>query len=317
MKKVLIGLANYSRFNKDGLNRLLKYGFEVIENPFGRPYSHEELIAAVGDVDAVIADSEKWDEEAFLSAPKLKVIARYGTGMDTVDVDAAKRHGVIVTNCPGLNAPTVAEQAISLLLSIARSIPQLNTDAREGKWTRTIFHEISGKTIGILGFGAIGQTVAKKLSGFDANFVAYDKYPNVEAAKKLNVKLCSFEDVIKNSDYISIHLPNLPDTYHIVNEQNIAKMKDGVYIVNSARGALVDEKAMYTALKSGKIAGMATDVFEEEPITAGNPLFTLPNYICTPHIAGESYENHQKTGLATATVVTDVFEGKEPQNRRA
>ncbi len=317
MKKVLIGLANYSRFNKDGLNRLLEHGFEVIENPHGRPYTYEELLEAVGDVDAVIADSERWDEGAFRAAPKLKVIARYGTGMDTVDVEAAKRHGVIVTNCPGLNAPTVAEQAISLLLSIARSIPQLNADARQGKWTRTIFHEIGGKTIGILGFGAIGQTVAKKLSGFEAKFIAYDKFPNLEAAKALNVEMAGFEDVLKNSDYISIHLPNLPDTYHIINDETIAKMKDGVYIVNSARGALVDEKAMAGALTSGKVAGFASDVFEVEPIEENNPLFKLPNYICTPHIAGESYENHQKTGLATATVITDVFEGKEPKNRRA
>ena len=316
MRKVLIAMPNYHKYCKEGMDRLLKFGCEVKINPYNRPYTKEELKKDIADVEAVIADSEKWDEEAFQTAPKLRVIARFGTGMDSVDLEAAKRHGVFVTNCPGLNAPTVSEQACSLLLSMVRYIPQLNADAHEGKWTRIIFHELAGKTVGILGFGAIGQNVAKRLSGFDVNLIANDKFPNKEAAERLNVKMCEFDEVIRKSDYISIHLPHLPETHHIINAQSIAAMKDGVYIVNTARGPIVDEKAVLAALESGKIAGMASDVFEKEPVTDDNPLLRFPNFICTPHIAGETYENNSKTGLATATVITDVFEGKEPQNRR-
>ena len=317
MRKVLVTATNYPRLCKEGLQKLLENGCEVETSKLSRPYTPQELKDAVGDVEGVIANMEHWDEEMFQAAPKLKVIVRFGTGYDTVDLEAAKRHGVIVANTPGLNAPAVAEHTIALLFSMVRCIPQLNADARQGKWTRTIFHELSDKTVGILGFGAVGQNVAKKISGFGVNVIAFDKYPNDAAAKKLNVKLTSFIEVIKNSDYILIHLPSIKETYHIINDENIAKMKDGVYVINTARGPLVDEKAICAALESGKLAGMASDVFESEPVTPDYPLFHYPNYICTPHSAGETYENYQNTGLATAIAVVDVFAGKEPQNRRA
>jgi len=316
MRKVLVTATNYSKLCKEGLDKLLKYGCEVKENPYNRQYSSEELKKDIGDVEAVIASIEKWDEEAFQAAPKLRVIARFGTGIDSVDLEAAKRHGVIVTNCPGLNASAVAEHTVALLLSMVRYIPQLNADTHQGKWTRTIFHELTDKTVGILGFGAVGQSFAKKISGFGVKLIACSRSPKKEIAEKLNVKMCEFDEVIRKSDYISIHLPHLPETHHIINAQSIAAMKDGVYIVNTARGPIVDEKAVLAALESGKIAGMASDVFEKEPVTPDYPLFNSPNYICTPHSAGETYENYRKTGLTTATAVIDVFEGKEPQNRR-
>ncbi len=317
MKKVLVTATNYPKLCKEGLKKLLDYGCEVETSKLSRPYNRQELKDAASDVEGVIANLEHWDEEMFEAAPKLKVIVRFGTGYDTVDLEAAKRHGVIVANTPGINAPAVAEHTIALLFSMIRSVPQLNADTRQGKWTRTIFHELSDKTVGILGFGAVGRNVAKRMSGFGVSLIAFDKYPNEEAAKALGVKMTSFEDVLKNSDYVLIHLPSIQETYHIINGENIAKMKDGAYLINTARGPLVDEKAVCEALKSGKLAGMASDVFESEPVTPDYPLFQFPNYICTPHSAGETYENYRDTGLATATAVIDVFQGKDPQNRRA
>ncbi len=317
MRKVLVTATNYERLCQDGLQLLRQHGCEVDMNPHSRPYAANELHQAAADADAVIASVEAWNEPAFQAAPRVKVIARFGTGVDSVDFDAARRHGVVVTNTPGLNAPAVAEHAVGLLLSLMRSIPQLNQDAREGKWTRTIFSEIGGKTVGILGFGNIGQQFARVLSGFNVNLVAYNRSPREAAARALNVTMRPLEDVIRSSDILSIHLPNQPETRHLINAERIAHMKDGVIIINTARGPLVDEQAVREALISGKIAGLASDVFEQEPVTADYPLFSCPNYICTPHSAGETYQNYAKTGLATAQAVIDVLEGREPQNRRA
>lgn len=316
MKKVLIAKPFYSKNSPSGYKLLKEKGYDIIETPYNRDYTVEELKKAIREIDGVIADSEKWCDETLDAAPKLKVISRYGTGMDNVDVEAAKRHGVIVTNCPGVNSNTVAEQAVALLLSATRNIPQINKSTKQGGWDRGMFSEISGSTVGILGFGNIGQKVAKKLTGFGCRIIAYDKYPNLEAAKALEVELVTFEQLLSISDCISIHMPLLAETYHCISDENLNKMKKGVIIVNTSRGPIVDENAMYNALKQNQVALFASDVFEQEPPASSNPLFKLENYIATPHIAGETYENSEKTGLMTAQVIVDVFEGRNPANRR-
>lgn len=316
--KILIAKPNYSKFSLTGHKMLLDKGYTIIETDLERDYTLEELKRIVGDIDGVIADSEPWCDEAIAAAPRLKVIARYGTGMNTVDTESAKRHGVICTNCPGVNANSVAEHILALMLGAVRDIVNLHMETKQGKWNQFIFHEIAGSTVGILGFGFIGQSVAKKLTGFDCRVLAYDTMPNHEAAEKTNTQLVSFEEVLTQSDIICLCVPLVPETYHWINADTLSRTKRGVIFVSDARGPVVDEKAMTEALQSGQVSFFATDVFEHEPATPDNtPMMLLPNVIATPHNGGETYENSERCGICTAQQIIDVLEGREPFGRRA
>lgn len=316
-KKVLIAKPMYSTFSPTGYKMLLDKGYEIEEIPFDRNYTLEELKVVAADADAVIADSEPWCEEAMAAAPKLKVISRYGVGMNSVDTDAAKAHNIIVTNCPGINANPVAEHTIALMMCAVRDLVNLNESTKQGNWKQFIFREIEGATVGIIGFGFIGQKVAQKLLGFGCRVLAYDVMPNYEAAKRLNTEIVSFEEILKESDIICLHCPLVPETFHCINEETLKMTKPGVIFVSESRGPVVDEKAMYEALTNGQVGFYATDVFENEPATPENtPLFALKNYIATPHNGGETYENGERCGLMCAQQVIDALEGREPVNRR-
>ncbi|MDD5017732.1 MAG: phosphoglycerate dehydrogenase [Eubacteriales bacterium] len=317
MKKVLVLATDYDVLCKDGLKMLRDFGCEVGFNAYGRPYTYEELTQVMGDVDGVIANMEVWNKASMDASPKLKVIARFGTGYDSVDLEEAKKHGIVVTNCPGLNAPAVAEHAVALLFAAVRDVPRLDRTTKEGGWERTMFHELSGRTVGILGLGHVGQNFARMLKGFGCNIIAYNRTPRPELEKALGIKQCELDEVLKESDYLSIHLGSNAGTYHIINAERLAMMKKEAIVVNTARGVLVDERAMLEALQSGQIAAYATDVFEREPVDKENLLLTQPNYICTPHSSGQTFENYRNTGIATAQAVIDVLSGREPANRRA
>lgn len=313
--KVLVTATNYSKYCQAGKKILENAGCEIIENPHGRPYTFDELKEIVEDIDGVVVGVDDWNEDVFKLAPKLKGMARFGVGVDNIDLNAAKEHGIIVCNSPGINSSAVAEQAVALLLSLIRNIPEMNSAVRKGEWPRPMFHELKSRTIGFLGFGAIARNVAQRLAGFGPEMIAYDKYPNQEAADKLGVRLVSQEEVLKESDIISIHLPATDETKHLINKETIQQMKDGVYIVNTARGSIVNEADMAGALESGKAAGFGTDVFEHEPIDLSGPLFKYDNYIATPHVSAETFENCETTSVVTARALLAVFEGREPENR--
>lgn len=278
-------------------------------------YTFDELKEIVEDIDGVVVGVDDWNEDVFKLAPKLKGMACFGVGVDNIDLNAAKEHGIIVCNSPGINSSAVAEQAVALLLSLIRNIPEMNSAVRKGEWPRPMFHELKSRTIGFLGFGTIARNVAQRLAGFGPEMIAYDKYPNQEAADKLGVRLVSQEEVLKESDIISIHLPATDETKHLINKETIQQMKDGVYIVNTARGSIVNEADMAGALESGKAAGFGTDVFEHEPIDLSGPLFKYDNYIATPHVSAETFENCETTSVVTARALLAVFEGREPENR--
>ena len=278
-------------------------------------YTFDELKEIVEDIDGVVVGVDDWNEDVFKLAPKLKGMARFGVGVDNIDLNAAKEHGIIVCNSPGINSSAVAEQAVALMLSLIRNIPEMNRAVRKGEWPRPMFHELKSRTIGFLGFGAIARNVAQRLAGFGPEMIAYDKYPNQEAADKLGVRLVSQEEVLKESDIISIHLPATDETKHLINKETIQQMKDGVYIVNTARGSIVNEADMAGASESGKAAGFGTDVFEHEPIDLSGPLFKYDNYIATPHVSAETFENCETTSVVTARALLAVFEGREPENR--
>lgn len=313
--KVLVTATNYSKYCQPGKKLLEEAGCEIIENPYGRPYTFEELKEIIGDIDGVVVGVDTWNEEVFRLAPNLKVLARFGVGVDNIDLKAAKDRGIIVCNSPGINSSAVAEQAAALILSSIRQVPQMNNAVREGKWPRPMFHELKSRTVGFLGFGAIARNLAERLAGFHLEMIAYDKYPNQEMADKLGVKLVSQDEVLSLADIISIHLPATDETKHLISKENIDKMKDGVYVVNTARGSIVYEKDMAEALKSGKVAGFASDVFETEPIDLAGPLFAFPNYIATPHVSAETYENCETTSVVTAKAILAVFGGKEPEHK--
>ena len=313
-KKVLVTATNYSTYCSAAKALLEENGVEVIENPYGRPMTREELLTVVGDIDGVVVGVDTWNEEIFAHAPKLCAMARFGVGVDNIDLAAAKAHGIQVTNAKGMNSNPVAELTVGLILSTLRNVPAFNASIREGKWDRFMGRDLAGMTVGLLGFGDIAQRVAKKLSGFDVSICAYDLYPNLEKARELNVEMVSMEETLHRADVVCMHLPSLPSTHHIMDAQTFGMMKDGSYFINTARGALVDETALAQALRSGKLTAAAIDVFDQEPVRRDDPLFALPNLFATPHTAAETYDTYHNVGLATARQLLDVFAGKKPNN---
>lgn len=315
MKKILITVTNYSERCSEAKKLLEKQGYQLIDNKSDKPFfTFEQLKDIMPDVDGVVAGLDDWNESVYKIAKKLKVIARFGVGVDNIDLVKAKEYGIKVTNAKGKNANSVAELAISFMFGVLRNVPALNISVKSGLWERFIGYDLNGKSIGLAGFGAISQSVAKKLAGFGVNIFAYDKYPNLDIAKELNVKMVSFEEILKNCDIVSLHVPSFKETYHMMGKEQFDMMKDGACFINTARGALVDEKALYNALRTKKLSAAAIDVYENEPTTLDNPLLKLDNLICTPHTAGETYETYNVVGNVTAQALIDVIEGKVPEN---
>lgn len=314
MYKLFVGSYNYSQNCPNSKKLLEENGFEIIENQYQRPYTHEELLEIVDDLDAVITGMDEWDEELFKKGRKLKSIIKFGIGVDNIDIVKAKEYGIKVSNAPA-STNAVAELVIGYMVDLKRNIVQGNNICKAGAWDRIAGSEIMGKNIGLIGYGKIPKLISKKLQGFDANVFAFDKYPDYETAKKYNVQMTSFEDILGKCDILSLHLPKIEETNHIINSNTISKMKDGAFFINTSRGALVDENALYEALVSGKLAGAACDVFEIEPAIPDNKLFTLDNFICTPHWGSDTIETIQMVGEITAQATIDVVcKGKNPIN---
>ena len=242
---------------------------EVINRPGMKP---EELKEVIKDVDAlVIRSATKVTAELLDAAPRLKVVGRAGTGLDNVDIPAASKHGVVVMNTPGGNTITTGEHALSLMMALARNIPMAAQSMREGKWEKKKFQgtELFNKTLGIIGMGRIGTVVAERALGLKMRVLAYDPFITKEVAANLGVELVSLDDLFARSDFITLHTPKTKDTAKLLNREAFKKMKPGVRIINCARGGLIDEEALLEALKDGKVAGAALDVYETEPPPAG------------------------------------------------
>tara|TARA_R110002124_G_scaffold44422_18_gene135643 strand:+ start:12552 stop:13505 length:954 start_codon:yes stop_codon:yes gene_type:complete len=313
-RTVLVTATNYSRLCSEGKALLEAHDCRVIENDFGRPMTFAELSARVGEVDAVVAGVDSWNDAVFALAPRLKVISRFGVGVDNIDIEAARGRDIKVTNAAGGNSNAVAELTIGLIIAAMRNIPELHRTTRQGAWDRFVGGELVGRTVGILGFGNIAQMIAKKLTGFDVNVIAHDKYPNAAAADALKVTMVDAETVLTSADIVCTMLPSLPETRHFMNAQTFGRMKKGAYFINTARGALVDEAALKQALDGGQLAGAAIDVYESEPTSADNPLFTTAGIVTTPHTAAETYETYRGIGILTAQAVLDVLDGRTPKN---
>jgi D-3-phosphoglycerate dehydrogenase / 2-oxoglutarate reductase len=275
----------------------------------------EELIRIIGDYDALIVRSGTKVTKDVIEASNLKVIGRAGVGVDNIDVDAATAKGIIVINAPEGNMISAAEHTISLMMALSRSIPQACFSVRQGEWQRSRFLgvEVFGKTLGVLGLGRIGAEVAKRMRAFGMNVIAYDPFITVERAKELRVGISSLDEVLANSDFITIHTSLTKETYHLIGAPEIAKMRDGVRILNVARGGIIDEEALFEGLKSGKIAGAALDVFEREP-PKESPLLTLDTCIVTPHLGASTVEAQINVAVAIAEQTLSALKGEPVRN---
>ena len=270
------------------------------------------LLPALADADAVLVRSAtKIDEEALAAAPRLKVVARAGIGLDNVDVKAATARGVMVVNAPTSNIVTAAEHAVALLLAVARNIPQANASLKSAEWKRSKYTgvEIADKTVGVVGLGRIGVLFAQRLSAFGTRLLAYDPYVPAARAAQMGVRLVPLDELLRESDFISIHLPKTPETLGLIGEKELATVKPTVRIVNAARGGLIDEQALYNALKEGRVAAAGLDVFATEPCT-DSPLFELDNVVVTPHLGASTVEAQDKAGLAVARSVKLALQGE-------
>ncbi|HAE73686.1 MAG TPA: phosphoglycerate dehydrogenase [Candidatus Aquiluna sp.] len=271
----------------------------------------QALLPALKDANAVlIRSATKMDEEALKAAPALKVIARAGVGLDNVDIKAATNQGVMVVNAPTSNVISAAELAIGHIMSLARNIPAANSSMQAGKWQRSAFSgvELYEKTIGIIGLGRIGTLVAQRLAGFGSTLIGYDPYVTQARAEQLGVELVDMDDLMKRSDFITIHIPKLPETTGMISTEQFAIAKPNLRIVNCSRGGIIDEEALYEALVSGKIAGAGLDVYVSEP-PIGSALIGLENIQLTPHLGASTDEAQEKAGVSVARSVRLALAG--------
>jgi D-3-phosphoglycerate dehydrogenase len=274
------------------------------------------LAAALADADALVVRSAVQADGALMEhAPKLRVIGRAGVGVDNIDAEAATRRGIVVMNTPGANAVAVAELTIGLMLALARKLPAANSSMHAGKWEKKSLQgaELRGKTLGILGLGRIGLEVARRARGFGLEIIASDPFVSAAVARENGIKLVALDELFAGSDFITLHVGLTPQTAGVINAKSLAAMKKGVRIVNCARGELIDDAALVEALKSGKVAGAALDVFASEPLK-DSPYFDLDNVILTPHIAGSTAEAQEAVGIQIARQVRDYLKLGVVQN---
>ena len=307
MLRVLIS----DSLEQEGIN-ILKQEPEIsVDVQTGLP--EKELMKLIAGYEALIIRSGTKVTRSVIEAGKrLKVIGRAGVGLDNVDVEAASEHGVIVMNTPGGNTVSTAEHTMSLILSLARNIPQSSFSIRQGKWERKQFLgvELCGKTLGVIGLGRIGSEVAKRAMAFGMKVTAYDPYLSKEKAAQLGIDLATFEELLTRADFITIHTPLTTDTQYLFNEKTLQKVKRGVRIINCARGGIIDEKALAKAIQKGQVAGAALDVFEEEPPSNGNSLLQLDQVIATPHLGASTEEAQIQVAIEIANQVRDVLLGR-------
>ncbi|AMQ18548.1 D-2-hydroxyacid dehydrogenase [Thermococcus peptonophilus] len=288
---------------------LKKAGFEVIYEEYP---DEDRLVELVKDVDAIIVRSKpKVTRKVIEAAPKLKVIGRAGVGLDNIDLKAAEERGIKVVNSPGASSRSVAELAIGLVFAVARKIAFADRKMREGVWAKKqcMGIELEGKTIGVVGFGRIGYQVAKIANALGMNVLLYDPYPNEERAKEVGGKFVPLEELLRESDVVTLHVPLVETTYHLINEERLKLMKPTAILINAARGAVVDTDALVKALQEGWIAGAGLDVFEEEPLPKDHPLTKLDNVVLTPHIGASTVEAQMRAGVEVAEKIVEALKG--------
>lgn len=305
-----------STLHEDALKRLRVVAYVKTDLPRQLALSKPELMKIIGEYTGVIIGPlEPFDKDVIAAGKRLKVISRFGVGYDNVDVNAAIARGIYVTVTPVLSE-TVADLTFALILAVARKIPQAYNYMRDKKWgierQPYIGMDVTGKTLGIVGLGRIGSMVAKRAKGFDITVLYYDVVRNVKAEAELGLKYGSLDDLLSSADIISIHTPLTAKTTALIGEGELKRMKKTAILINTSRGPVVDEKAVYRALKEGWIAGAGLDVFEREPTDPNNPLLSLDNVVYTPHIASSTVECRYRMSMASADNTIWVLKGEKP-----
>jgi D-3-phosphoglycerate dehydrogenase len=281
--KILISSSSFGKVDGTAIETLKKAGFSVVLNPCNRKPTEDELIGLLDkDVVGLIAGTEKITERVLQNAKSLKVISRYGIGVDNIDLEAAKRRGIIVCNTPDAPTQAVAELTLALILNLYRRIGEVDRNLRSDKWNPLLGRLLFDKTLGIIGLGRIGKTLVKLVQPFELKIIAHEPYPNNEFVSSYGIKLASLEKILSKSDIVSLHIPLTEKTHHLIGKKELAIMKPEAVIVNTARGSLIDEEALIDALEKGVIGGAALDVFGNEPYYG--KLKNFDNVILTPHI---------------------------------
>ncbi len=291
---------------------LKRAGFEVVFPAKQEQMSEDDLLAQMAGLSAAIAGSEPYNRKVFEKLPDLKIVARAGVGYDAIDVKAATDHGVVVTIAPGTNQDAVAEHTFLLILVLARNLFGQHQPIKDGKWPRKANLPLRGRTLGLVGMGRIGKAVALRGLVFGMKIVAYEPFPDKAFMELHGIKLTTLENVLKEGDYISLHLPATEDTRYMINKKNLSLMKPTAFLINTARGALINELDLAEALRDKKIAGAGLDVFEEEPPRPDNPLLKLDNVVLTAHTAGVDLQSRDEMALKAAECIARLAQGEWP-----
>ncbi len=312
---VLVTSTSFGRFDPRQKEVLATAVARVTYNESGKPLTSAQLQTVLPDVDGYIAGLDEIDAAALAAGTNLQVVARYGVGTNNVDLVAAKTRGIVVTNTPGANSASVAELTLLLMLSLCRPVETAVTQTRLGGWPRLKGQSLVGKTVGLVGLGAIGKEVARRLAGFECTLLAFDVVADAAFAAQHQVQLVSLDKLLAQADIVSLHVPVLPATINMVNDHFLQQMKAGAYLINTSRGELVDEAALLAALTSGHLAGAALDAFQQEPPAADNALLALPQVIPTPHMGAHTDDATNAMGRMALADCLAVLRGDTPAYR--
>ncbi|MDR7435923.1 MAG: phosphoglycerate dehydrogenase [Armatimonadota bacterium] len=311
MHRVLVTSTTFGLASNKPVEYLRDHQCEVIFGP-RRPLRDEELARLIPGFHALIAGLDEVGPKSLNSADLLRVIARRGASLDLIDLRGATERGVVVFSLPRMDAESVADLTFGLILAVARHIPQADRRVRAGYWDRPIGRDVWGKALGIVGFGRIGSAVARRARGFSMRLLAYDRSPDPDLARELGVEFADLPMLLQEADFVTIHLPLTPATKGFISLRELKMMKPTAYLINTSRGGVVDEAALYQALTKGWIAGAALDVFSEEP-PKGNPLLELENVVCTPHMGTYTVETLEMMDMYCAREVVRALHGEIPQ----
>lgn len=311
--KILVTPTSFARYDKKLLVALEKEVKSVSYNKICRPLKEKELLKLVGDIDGFIAGLDEITANVIEGAKNLRVISRYGTGVDNVDLAAAKAAGIYITNTPGSNAVSVAELTIGFSIALARDIVIGNTGVKNGQWPRLSGITLAGKTFGIIGLGNIGKELAIRLAPFGIKIIAYDINFDHDFAERNNVVFSELEELFEKSDFVSLHIPIFNDNQNLINKRSLSLMKAGAILINTARGELIDEDALYESLSNGHLKAAALDTLREEPPDSSNRLLKLPNLITTPHMGAATDNASNEMTRVSIEECLAVLRGEKPR----
>ena len=309
--KVLVAVQQMADREAPYLHPLEEAGLEVVRNRRGRPLTESELIDALPGVFATLAGGEAYTARVFEHAKRLRVVARFGVGYDRIDISAATRHGVAIAMAFGANHESVADYTLALMLALAVDLVRHHEQVKRGEWITAFHPGFWGKTVGIVGLGRIGKAVVRRCRGFEMSVLAYDPEPDLAFARAHAVRVAPLETVLREADFVSLHLPLTPETAGFLNRERLSLMKPTAFLINTARGAVVDEDALYDALVKGRLAGAGLDAFAKEP-PSGSPLLGLHQVVVGPHAGGSDEAAEVAMASRCVDSILAILRGEEP-----